>query len=185
MIAFCVAGCNAGADKLQSDIDELRNTLDEMNQTLSEMEDKIGGLERELAEKLPGTVFTLQEAYDDKLITKEELISIAYRYDGRNGNEEIMEEDYEPLPQTLPEPDDLTQLKIRCAMAKDLRDKSRDIKEVGGFHIVGFYGTYNGCVAFMGYDDYTSIGTAETTETIDGVKFVYPTHKIKIWKDVN
>ena len=73
MIAFCVGGCNAGTDKLQSDIDELRNTLDEMNQTLSEMEDKIGGLERELAEKLPGTVFTLQEAYDGGLITKEEL----------------------------------------------------------------------------------------------------------------
>lgn len=56
IIAFGVAGCNADTDKLQSKIDELQNALNEMSDTLSEMDEKIDGLERELAQKLPGTV---------------------------------------------------------------------------------------------------------------------------------
>lgn len=185
IIAFGVAGCNADTDKLQSKIDELQNALNEMSDTLSEMDEKIDGLERELAQKLPGTVFTLQEAFDGGLITKEDLMSIAYHYDGRNGNEEIMGEDYTPLPKTLLVLDEITELKIKCAMAEKLRDNSGYIEDVEGFHIEGYYGTYNGCVAFIGYDDYMSIGAAETSETVEGVNFTYPARRMAIWKDVN
>lgn len=37
----------------------------------------------------------------------------------------------------------------------------------------------------MGYDDYTSIGAAETSETVEGVNFIYPARQIAIWIDLN
>ena len=147
IIAFGIAGCNAGTDELQSKIDELQNALNEMSDSLSEKQEKIDGLERELAQKLPGTILTLQDASDKGLLTKEDLMSIAYRYDGRKGNEEIMGEDYEPLPKTPVVLDEITELKIKCAMAKNLWGKSGYAEDVGGFHIKAYYGTYNGCVA--------------------------------------
>lgn len=170
---------------MQSKIDELQNSLNEMSDILSEMDEKIDGPERELAQNLPGTILTLQQAFDGGLITKEDLMSIAYYYDGRNGNEEIMGEDYTPLPKTPIVLDEITEFKIRCAMAKVFRDNGIN-KAAEGFHIVGYYGTYKGCVAFRMDDDYPGHDAADVrNETVEGVKFTYPAEYIKIWNDVN
>lgn len=48
-----------------------------------------------------GTFYTLQKAYDEGYLTKEEIMSIAYYHNGsRVHNEEIMSEEYTPIPKT-------------------------------------------------------------------------------------
>ena len=49
-----------------------------------------------------GTFYTLQKAYDEGYLTKEEIMSIAYYHNGgRVYNEEIMSEEYTPIPKKL------------------------------------------------------------------------------------
>ena len=68
--AFCFAGCNANTDELQRRIEELEAQL-------QARDEKIAQLEEELAEK-SGTIYTLQEAYDRKLLTEEDIMHISY-----------------------------------------------------------------------------------------------------------
>ena len=49
-----------------------------------------------------GTFYTLQKAYDEGYLTKEEIMSIAYYHNGgRVYNEEIMSEEYTPIPKNM------------------------------------------------------------------------------------
>ena len=60
-----------------------------------------------------GKFYSLQEAYDNGWLTREELLSIAYYYQGKYLNEELMPEDYLPItknPEVLSEE---IQLEIR------------------------------------------------------------------------
>ena len=47
-----------------------------------------------------GTFYTLQEAYDNGWLNQEQLLSIAYYHQGTEGNEELMGENYTPIPKT-------------------------------------------------------------------------------------
>ena len=48
-----------------------------------------------------GTFYNLQEAYEGDMLTREELMSIAYYHNGgRQYNEEIMGEEYTPIPKS-------------------------------------------------------------------------------------
>ena len=102
-------------------------------------------------ETLAGEFYTLQEAYDNGWLTQEDLLSIAYHYNhGREDNEELMGEDYVPQPKT---PETLSKQTEKSIKQTEL-DKYNNGREPGSeyygtldqVYILGYYGTYNGCV---------------------------------------
>ena len=122
-----------------------------------------------------GKFYSLQEAYDNGWLTREELLSIAYYYyeekfprlGGRYGNEEIMDENYTPLPKTPETLDEEMDLEIRKAYVKG------NIYRVDTVEIEVYCGTYGECIAvFMhgegGYPD------AEDIEKVLDIQYVYP-----------
>ena len=114
-----------------------------------------------------GKFYSLQEAYDNGWLTREELLSIAYYYNGRYGNEEIMDENYTPLTKTPATLDLEMDLEIRKAYVKG------NIYRVDTVEIRAYCGTYGECIAvFMhgegGYPDALDI------EKVLDIQYVYP-----------
>lgn len=134
--------------------------------------------------------FSLQKAYDDGLLTLEDLKSIAYEYNGgKSHNEQIMA-DFTPAQK--PALIELTKTAIKESHAKRLRESKYPdgrLVAVGAtaenVHIYGYYGTYNGSVAVMIEDDYTSFDTAMWMVEVEGVNIYYNSgNRITIWKQI-
>ena len=181
---FGVAGCNLGTGNLQAKIDELQETLGELNQTLSEMDDKVDELERELTEMAPGSIYTLKEAFDNRWLTKEDLMSIAYYHNnGRANNEEIMGEDYTPLPQTPL--DEKTEYKVKCAMAKDYNENYKAKEKGDDYTIDQYCETYNGCVVVMAHNKYSGTTGEVWIDSIEGINIYYNSgRELNVWRDI-
>ena len=212
VMVFGVAGCNAGVqDELQSKIDALQSRIEEMeaqigerNKTIedlndrlaeteeqiSEQDERIEQLEKEIAEKTAGAFYTLQEAYDNGWLTQADLMSIAYYHNGgRWHNEEIMSEDYEPLPKTPEVLSNLTELKIKHTAVNEFKMEfpgtpSALIAKVEDFTINEYNGTYNGCIAVRMIDNFTGYWDVVVAPKIAGIRFYYGnTNYIKIWRE--
>lgn len=154
----------------------------------------VAGCNKKPAEKSPeeeeskGTFYSLQEAYDNGWLTRADIMSIAYyKNRGRTYNEEIMSEDYEPLPKVPEVLSNLTELKIKSTAAKEYREKyNMQYAEADGFTITEYCGTYNGCVAVMMRDVYSGEAGVEWTDSVAGVNIYYNSGKsIKIWRENN
>lgn len=203
VLVFSVAGCNTGTNELESKIDNLQSRLEELNGKLSEMErlqeelsemnDKltdmegqIEQLEKELAEQSSGTLYTLQEAYDNGWLSQEDLMCIAYYSNGgRELNEEIMSEDYAPAPKTPEELSSLTELKIKYAAVKACEDKydKTNVKSEN-FIITHYYGTYGDCIAVSTRNIYSYYPGVVFEESIGDVNFWHiGGREIKIWRE--
>jgi hypothetical protein len=140
----------------------------------------------ETKEKITGTFFSLQEAYDQGFLTVEDLKSIAY-YQNLSYYQYIGSDDekYTPIPKN---PDVLsteTEKAIKETQADILRNgilpektaKEEDIT------ILKYYGTYNTYVAVMITDAYTEYSQALRNITVAGVLFHYSDgNSILIWK---
>lgn len=131
-----------------------------------------------------GSFYTLQEAYNNGLITREDLMSIAYYHSGRTYNEESMSATYNPAPKIPEVLSDETELKIKTTAAEEYKDE-HDIKSAiaDGFTITKYYGTYNNCTAVMVEDVYSGVVGIVWTESIAGVNFRYNGRIIKIWRE--
>ena len=196
VMVFGVVGCNAGVqDELQAKIEDLQSQITEMEDRLAETEGqiserdkKIDQLEKELAEKTTGKLYSLQEAYDNGWLTQADVMSIAYYNNGgRTYNEEIMSEDYEPLPKTPEVLSNLTELKIKSTAAKEYREKYKDDAEdvvADDFRIIQYCGTYGDCVVTMMTNKYTHYLEAVWIDTVAGVTIHYSnSNSIKIWRE--
>lgn len=132
-----------------------------------------------------GNFYSIGEAYDNGWLTRENIMSIAYYHNGgRNNNEEIMSEDYKPLPKTPEVLSWETQYKIKIAGAKEYREKY-NIKnaEANGFYIIEYCGTYGDCVAVMMKDVYSGGAEVVWTDSVAGVNLFYINgNSIKIWR---
>lgn len=132
-----------------------------------------------------GTLYTLREAYELGLLTRDDLMSIAYYHNsGSTHNEEIMSESYKPATKTPEGLSAETELKIKSTAATDYKEKY-NIKDVeaDGFTITEYCGTYGDCVAIMMRDDYSGTSGVEWLDSIAGVNFYYNSGKtIKIWR---
>ena len=61
----------------------------------------LAGILAGCAPEASGDFYSLQEAYEAGYLTKEEIMSIAYYHNGgRVYNEEIMSEEYTPIPKS-------------------------------------------------------------------------------------
>ena len=203
VMVFGIAGCNTSSqNELQSKIDNLQSQIAEMEDRLAEMEDqlrerdatiedlngqiekqgeKIEELEKTLAKKTVGAFYSLQGAYDNGWLTQAELMSIAYYHNrGRNHNEEIMSEDYEPLPKTPENLSTFLNLAIRQTMVNDLNKRfDTDTFVLDNIAVYGYCGTYNGCVAIrLSYSDgpYYAENTVINEHTVANVTFFYPNY---------
>lgn len=129
--------------------------------------------------KLPGTLYWLEDAYSDGLISYDDLRSIAYYYNG-----EKSESDFVPSPMN---PESLSAETRRKIQETYYYQSSGDDKgaSLDDVWVGGYYGTYNGCVVVtvfatcdsgiggepMYYEEYE----------IDGVVF-YGYNPLKVWK---
>lgn len=126
-------------------------------------------------ERKHGEFYTLEEAYNNGLLTKENLEEIAYYV-----NDQLK------YPEEL---DSKVEKKIKNDMAYDFRHRTdHAVKEAKaeGFMIFAFYGEYSGSYIVRIRDIYimTTAYIPHNYEEVGGVDFYYTGHyRIKIWKD--
>lgn len=136
--------------------------------------------------KNEGIFYTLQEAYDAGMLTQNDLMSIAYYHNGgRKYNEDIMSEDYTPIPKMPQELGQNVSYKIRATVALELRRSKIKEAKTDGVSIVHYYGTYDGAVAVIVTHSYLGDSPAVTVDisySVAGVIFHYWTYNlIQIW----
>lgn len=158
VLSFGFVGCG---DAEQKRIEELEAELSERNDALKEYFD--------------GEILSLSLAYDLGIVSRDDLLSIAYYNNGGNMyNEDIMPKDYAPKEKTLVQlGDDHTELlkqkeeeRARAEYTEEYYLQRLDRDEQSGLPIKridyetfidkglsrvkinDYYGTYNGCVAF-------------------------------------
>lgn len=134
------------------------------------------------APKQRGTFYTLEEAYDQGLLTQDDLKSIAYYQNG-----ESEDEDFEPMPKNPEELSEKTEKAIKETRAYDLRNRNpKPIEEAKAkdITILKYYGTYNDCVAVLLDDMFGGYFPIEREVIIAGVSFYYiGSDNIMIWKE--
>ena len=154
LFSLPLVGCKE--DELQKQIDGLTATVGQLNGTIDELNGKIDGLtttneelsdrieELEWAHNAPYYFrpYSLEKATEIQIISQEDLLNIAYYYNGgTRGNEELMGKNYQPQP--LGELDEETQRKLQESIAfwerKDGENSSLKWKDV---EIIRYFGTY-------------------------------------------
>jgi hypothetical protein len=128
-----------------------------------------------------GDFYTLQEAYDQGLLTKDALESIAYYQNGGSGDET-----FSPIPKDPEELSEDTEKAIKETRVYDKRnDGQYPIKKAktDDVSIAQYYGTYNTCVAVMLDEAYCGHNAALWDVTIGDVTLHYKNgNRIIIWK---
>ncbi len=146
LTTFCLAGCNANTDEL----------------------------EKELAANSMGTLFTLQEAYDNGYLTKADLESIAHDL-----NEDI------DFHETL---DCKIESTIKETAAYHIRNRDTEPfpeATAEGFLIIAFYGVYSNNYIIKLRNDYDINPTDVPNywEEIDGIQFNFVGYdEVMVWK---
>ncbi|MDE7454442.1 MAG: hypothetical protein K2M64_01280 [Clostridia bacterium] len=133
-------------------------------------------------EEVNGRFYRLQEAYDEGLLTQEDLLNIAYYHNGGiKGNEDLFPENY--VPKQKDNLDNSVTRKVKQGYLNQFysKDENTSIDDVT---ILQYYGTYNGCVAVMISDEYSGVSTAIVELTVANVwiKFM-DGREIIIWKE--
>lgn len=122
-----------------------------------------------------GTFYSLEQAYNDKLISYEDLLNIAYHTGNYRYNEELFEEF---TPTEKGELDKSVERTIKKALSK------RDGREKPNTFIVYYYGCYNGYYAIFA-DNENWAYPAEIIEGFDiigGIRFKKGFGKFELWK---
>lgn len=134
------------------------------------------GCDDEPEEEIVGTFYSLQEAYENKLLTSEDLQSVADYHN--NGN---------VYPKELD--DSVTQQIKNLAAYNSRNDKHSPVLEAKAddYEILKYYGNFNDCYAVVLNHPYTEVPAVEIDEwvTIGSVMIHYTSHdKIIIWKNI-
>ena len=125
-----------------------------------------------------GTLYTLAQAYEEGLITREHLLNIAYYQGSAEYNQDEINENFTPLPKG-----ELTanvSLQLRSAIADMHRSyKGYENVTAEGFSVTEefYYGCYNGYHAFF-FEDVSGISNYPDwihnyQEEIDGIVFYF------------
>ena len=125
----------------------------------------------EMDETILGNFYTLQEAYDGGMLTVEDLQVIA-----------------EYLEKNVSAPEEINpgiSKKIKEVAARDMREKKNyEDAKAEDYHLIRYYGFYNGCVAFMINHPYYSYYAVmlDENEIVAGVRFHYTDpNRIIVW----
>ena len=160
-------------DVLQTQNTQLTEKLKEMQAELDKQAKEIENLKLKTATQ--GEFYSLQEAYDNGYLTKEDLENIAYY----NNNKLL----------TYPETIDETVAALIKEDAANIRRNQDKLPildaKAEDFEILKYYGTYNGCYVVLLNEPYDKFFTVIIDEwvTIGGGEFHYIGHLRKsIWK---
>ncbi len=126
-----------------------------------------------------GAFYSLQTAYDNGWICRNDLRNIAYHRTG-----DAQKKGFVP---TAKNPEVLsaeTELAIKEAYIRDLRENYNDTVDINldGVSIDAYYGEYEGFIAIMisGYYGYMDV---ITEDNVGGVKFIYSnSNTMSLWK---
>ena len=123
-----------------------------------------------------GTFYPLEQAYNDKLISYEDLLNIAYHTGNYRYNEELFENF---TPTEKGELDKSVERTIKKALSK--RSKSREKPDT---FIISYYGCYNGYyVVKCDNEDWLRPAVIiEGFDVIDGVRFRKGFLSFELWK---
>jgi TolA-binding protein len=150
---------------LQRSIDELQNSLNEVNEQFNSYKTATQNL---ILNNLETGVYTLSDMYELGVISRNDLMSIAY-YSNSNSsknNEDIIPKDFVPQSINPEELSDETKKKIKQSYC--VADPIEGLT-VDNVIITQYYGTYNGFpVVVMHYDKQAYL-TATGREIIDGI----------------
>lgn len=147
---------------------------------------------REYAPEKKGEFYTLWQAYEQGLLSIEDIKNVAYYQNTLLGidyalEEGLIQEDYVPLPlnpEKLSYADELT---IRESAAYGYRNAADNAGDKDAapedFVIEKYYGTYNGCVVIMMHKKDLAFTDALWSETIEDVVIQYLNgNSICVWK---
>ena len=188
------AGCQDNTAGLQAQIDELQAKLEEQAVNIKELErgnsslrDKVTELEKE-SSNAPGVFYSLESAYEEGWLTKEDLLSIAYYNQGTNYNEDKMTEDYQPIPKYPEILSAETEWKIKETRAIYRRNHAQNPRPEASaedVEIIKYYGTYHGMtVVKLTEKGYAYLQIIEFGGA-GGVKIFYNnSNRITVWKEL-
>ncbi|MDE5545882.1 MAG: hypothetical protein K2I88_00300 [Anaeroplasmataceae bacterium] len=129
--------------------------------------------------KTGGELYSLEEAYNKNLLSREDLLNVAYYYNKENG---VENSDF--TPKTL-DPEVLSskmENEARKAQKKYLEQSYKNVT-LEDVKVVGYYGTYNNCVVvlFNSSSCITSDILFLEEYTIEDVKFFNFTYLLKVY----
>lgn len=125
--------------------------------------------------------YTLQQAYDNGLLTQEDLLSIAYyHHGGTEGNEDLFHADYVPQPKDTKYLNVIEQNILKQTYLSEFLSSAKNATKDGVF-IQQYYGVYNGYAALIMADDYSGTIGVIYYETVSNVKFLFNGRHILIW----
>lgn len=121
-----------------------------------------------------GEFYSLNDAYENGILTYEDLLSIAYYNNGGiSGNEGSMSSDFKPKP-------------IDGSLSdKDIRKikstKAKTDEEYDAYSIDAFYGIYHNAVVLKLSNSLEDIPAVVSEEYVEGIHFIYPTYSITVF----
>ena len=204
LFSLSLVGCKE--NELQKQLDGLTATVGQLNGTINELNEKIDQLNGEIddlkeeKDKLSkrvrdlewenfapyGYMYSLEEVYNLKLLTKDDLLSMAYHLNrSRKKNEELMAEDYQPQP--LQELGPIAERRIKETIAFEVRTQnSRSVRwdDVWFSRYLGWYKKDSLQIAVFIYNYPWGNGgpDAFVEQVIDGITFIRPDYDpISVW----
>lgn len=131
-------------------------------------------------------LFTLKEAYENGVISREALMSIAYYHNGgREYNEAIMGGDYQPIEKDPAELSEQEKNNIKAVFAQaETENNKGEVTRADDIKLVCYYGVYDGCYAFIADNTLFAHPAVEVDETdrIGDVNIHYTDfERIMIW----
>ena len=130
----------------------------------------------------PGEFYSLEKAYEKGLITKNDLMNIAYYQNGNKLFEEV--ENFTPSPKNPETLSEETENAIKETLVYITNQNNSNTKATkNDFKIFKYYGTYNDIVVIMISSIYANHMDVVSYENIDGITFFYGnTNSITLWK---
>jgi putative cell wall-binding protein len=131
-----------------------------------------------------GTFYGLQKAYDDGLITLDDLRSIAYYQSGGSDEPDIL-----PIPKNPENLNEETEQAIKETYMVVLRSRTYldgtpmvPYAKTSDVTVLGYYGTYNGAIAIKISDSYSDYPAVVKELEVAGVTLTYSGAVVTIWK---
>ena len=121
-----------------------------------------------------GKFYKLEDAYNKGIITKDDLLTLAYiNNNGNEYNEDIMNDYFKPI--------EIKENDLTSEILHKIKSTASDSKEEYNSYTVTFYGKYNDAYAIKIKSTLTNIPAVETSYYIDDVYFSFPTYEILLF----
>ena len=118
-----------------------------------------------------GDFYTLQEAYDQGLLTMDDLKNIAYYQNGESPDENFVPAPKNP--ETLSTETENAIKESRAYYYRNMEIGAIEYAKASGYRITKYYGTYSNMIAVLIVSDYQTYTDVERIYTIEGVTFYY------------